>query len=393
MSQKFPVDNEALEAFALRLLRARSYSTEEANAAAVLHEELTRRGFDVTVDELGNVIGTLRLGDGPVVLLDAHLDTVGVLDPSGWSRRPDGEVADGRMFGRGAVDIKGPMAACVHGVSALRSLDAGTVVISGTVAEELLEGPALLRVLETVKPDFVVICEPSSGTLARGQRGRAEVLVEVAGRSCHSAYPESGINAAEVMVDVITALRAFAPPQQPTLGAGILVLTDVKSHPYPGLSVVPERCAATFDRRTLVGETEAGVLAPIRDIVDEVVHRWGTTGSVTVAEKAYVTYTGMHVQAQSFAPAWLADADAPVVVAAVSGLIGAGLDATRTHYKFCTNGSASAGQLGIPTIGYGPGHEDAAHTVDESISLVDLRDGAQGYAAIVASLLAQGWSR
>jgi len=393
MSQKFPVDDDALEDFALRMIGVRSYSTEEADAAAVLQEELDRQGFDVTVDELGNIIGTLRLGEGPVVLLDAHLDTVGVLDPTEWSRKPDGEVADGRIFGRGAVDIKGPMAACVHGVAALRDLASGTVVISGSVAEELVEGPALVRVLERVNPDFVVICEPSSGKLARGQRGRAEVLVEVAGRSCHSAYPESGINAAEVMVDVIAGLRLLTPPAQPTLGDGILVLTDVMSHPYPGLSVLPERCVATFDRRTLVGETEADVLGPVRAIVDEVTQQWGTTGSVSIAEDDYVTYTGVHVQAPNFAPAWLAPEDAPIVGAAVSGLIGAGLDATVTHYKFCTNGSASAGRLGIPTIGYGPGHEDEAHTVNESISLVELRDGAQGYAAIVASLLGLGESR
>ncbi len=390
MTDAYPVDNQALEQFLLRLVAARSYSTEEGDVAAVLRDELAGFGFDVTVDEIGNVIGTLRLGDGPTVLLDSHLDTVVVVDPAEWTRKPSGEIVDGRAYGRGTVDMKGPMAACVHGVATLKDLSVGTIVLSGSVAEELVEGPALVRVAEQVQPDYVVICEATARQVARGQRGRAEVLVEVAGKSCHSAHPSAGLNAAEVMADVISGLRAIPAPQHPTLGEGILVLTDVMSHPYPGRSVVPERCVATFDRRTLVGETEQDVLAPVRAIVDEVTARWGTKATVSIAEDDYTAYTGAQVQAPNFAPAWLVDEEAAIVTAAVEGLRSAGLDAAVGHYKFCTNGSGTAGHLGIPTIGYGPGDEDQAHTVDESIALSDLRVGAQGYAAIVSGLLKHG---
>jgi putative selenium metabolism hydrolase len=376
-----------MERFLLRMLRIESHSTEEAEAAQALDDELRRLGFEVAVDALGNVIGTLRLGEGPTVLLDAHLDTVPVGDSSLWARDPRGEVHGGRVYGRGSVDMKGPLAACIYGVASLRDRGRGTVVVSGSLAEELAEGHAVGPVVERVRPDCAVICEPSSGRLARGQRGRAEVLVEVEGRAAHSAYPEVGLNAAEVMADVIAALRGLPAPHDETLGDGILVLTDVKSHPYPGLSVVPSRCSATFDRRTLVGESEAAVLGPIGEVVGEVAGRWGTEATVSLAVDRFRTYTGASVEAPNFAPAWCQELDAPVVATAAAGLRGAELPAEIDHYRFTTNGSATAGRFGLPTIGYGPGNEAFAHTVDESISVAELRDGARGYAAIVTAML------
>ncbi|MFG1955784.1 YgeY family selenium metabolism-linked hydrolase [Micromonospora sp. NPDC048830] len=390
MSEYFQIDNQAITDFLLRLLATRSYSTEESAAAQVLAEELAGFGFEVEVDDVGSVVGALVLGDGPTVLLDSHLDTVVVVDPTEWTRNPEGEIAAGRAYGRGAVDMKGPLAACVHGVAALRGLGVGKIVISGTVAEELVEGPALVRVAERVQPDFVVICEASAGRIAAGQRGRAELCIEVEGRSSHSAFPQVGLNAAEVMADVIAALRSVEGPTHPTLGEGILVLTDVMSQPYPGLSVVPERCVATYDRRTLVGETEEDVLRPVRTVVEAVTARWGTHGTVSIATDEYAAYTGTQIQAPNFAPAWLTAQDSVIVTAAMEGLRSAGLDAVVSHYRFCTNGSGTAGHLGIPTIGYGPGEEDQPHTVDESIALADLHAGARGYAAIVSALLRHG---
>jgi putative selenium metabolism hydrolase len=384
----FPVDDDALDRFLMRLLAARSLSTEEAAAAALLEDELRQLGFTVDVDKLGNVVGSRTFGPGPTVLIDTHLDTVPVGDAAEWSRDPAGEIADGRVYGRGAVDMKGPIAACVHGVASLAgSAVAGTVVISGGVTEELVEGAAAIGVAETVKPDYVVICEPSRRRIARGQRGRAELIIEVEGRSCHSAYPDAGINAVEVMSDVLRALRDLKPSTDAVLGDGILVVTDIRSDPYPSLSVVPERCTATLDRRTLVDEGATDIVAPVQQIVDQITERWGTRGAVRIAEDVFTTYTGVTLRAPNFAPAWLMDEDSVIIGRATAGLKTAGLDAVVGHYKFCTNGSATAGALGIPTIGFGPGDESQAHTVDESIELADLHLGAQGYAAIVSALL------
>jgi len=383
------VDREALNDFLLQLLAVRSHSLEEGEIAKVLRSQLERFGFTVEVDDAGNVTGTLELGPGPTILLDSHLDTVVVTDPAAWAHNPAGELADGRIYGRGAVDMKGPLAACVFGVAALRdSLRVGRIIVAGTVAEELAEGPSLVRVAEQAQPDYVVICEATSRRVAIGQRGRAEILVEVTGKSAHSAHPAVGVNAADVMADVITALRRAPAPQHPVLGPGILVLTDVVSRPYPGLSVIPDQCLATFDRRTLPGETDQDVLAPVRSIVNRVAAERGATASVSIAVDRYTTYTGVQVEAPNFAPAWYLG-DSPLVDTVLSALAAQGMPAQRGHYAFCTNGSGTAGHLGIPTIGFGPGDEDQAHSVDESIATDDLYAGALGYAAIVTAIATQ----
>lgn len=388
MSQLPHIEQERLNDFLLRLVAAQSESTREGEAAKVLGAELEALGFTVEVDDIGNVIGSYAAGSGPTVLFDSHLDTVGVTDPSLWSKAPTGEVVGDRIYGRGTVDMKGPLAACVHGVAAaLPQLDRGRVVITGTVAEELAEGPALVHATDRLLPDYVVICEATSRRVALGQRGRAEVLVEVEGQSCHSAHPAAGRNAAEAMADVIVALRRLTVPHHPVLGEGILVLTDVMSRPYPGLSVVPDLCLATFDRRTLPGETEMDVLDPIQRVIDDVCAQHGTKGRASIAVDHYTAYTGTSVDAPNFAPAWIAGEDSPLVSTAVSSLERHGLDHDTGHYAFCTNGSGTAGARGIPTIGYGPGEEHVAHSVDESIAQADLYQGALGYAAMVAGLL------
>ncbi len=283
--------------------------------------------------------------------------------------------------------MQGPLAACVYGVAALRAgLNAGRVVVSASVAEEVVEGAALIAVCERVLPDYVVICEATGLHVATGHRGRAEVMVEVEGRPSHSAWPELGINAAEAMADAVHALRRIELPHHDQLGDALLVLTDIISQPYPGRSVVPERCRATYDRRTVPGETEADVLGPVREALRV------TAGKATakITADRVRTWTGAWIEAQRFAAAWDVDEGAPIVQSALAALREIALPARTSHWAFCTNGSGSAGRLGIPTIGYGPGDEQQAHCVDEHIELDQLSQGADGYAAITAGLLAPG---
>lgn len=241
-----------------------------------------------------------------------------------------------------------------------------------------------------MRPDYVVICEATSLKLARGQRGRAEVRVEVFGRSTHSSRPDLGVNAAEAMAEAVRVLRGLPATQHRVLGEGILVLTDLKSEPYPGLSVVPNYCVASFDRRTLPGEMEGDVLGPVRRAVERALARSGATARVAIAEDDFHTYTGARLAAANFAPAWFFEEDAPIVATAAEGLAQAGMRAALTHYGFCTNGSAPAGRMGIPTIGFGPGEEALAHRPDEYIEVADLGLGALGYAAIVSRLTETG---
>ena len=192
--------------------------------AALVRAELERLGYAVEVDALGNVTGTLDAGPGPCVLLDAHMDTVGVTDPAAWSADPAGELRDGRLYGRGSVDMKGPLAALMHGAAAA-PLARGRVVVSASIAEEMIEGYATVAVARRVQPDVAVICEPSHRTVVVGQRGRAELVVQVQGSPAHSSRPDLGVNAVEAMADVLRAARTIELPSHPQVGAG-----DPRSH-------------------------------------------------------------------------------------------------------------------------------------------------------------------
>jgi putative selenium metabolism hydrolase len=381
------VAQPAVVGTALSLIGARSHSGDEGTAAALLAELLRSADATVEVDGYGSVTGSWDFGPGPAILFESHLDTVPVADADRWSRDPSGEVADGMVFGRGAVDMKGPIAACLHGIAALRhGHHAGRIIVSGSVAEELAEGPALNKVVEAVQPDAVVICEPSRARVAVGQRGRAEVTVEARGVSAHSADPQAGRNAAEAMAGLVVALRSLRMPSHAQLGDGLLVLTGVASEPFPSLSVVPDRCSASFDRRTLPGESLDDVLGPIRQIAGRIAAEYGVEFEVGVAVDDIITYGGDRLVAANFAPAWTTDPDSTFVRTAVDAIRAAGVATEVFHYAFCTNGSGSAGTLGIPTIGFGPGHEDAAHSTDEWISVADLVDGVRSYTALARAL-------
>src|SRR6185437_8106512 len=149
--------------FALRLIREPSPSADEGRVAALVRTEIERLGFSVGVDALGNVVGTVGSGDGPCVLIDAHMDTVGVTQPSDWSHEPFGEIVGQRLYGRGAMDMKGPLAAAVYGIAALKdALTYGRVIVSASIAEELVEGTALLEIARHEQPDYVIIGEATS---------------------------------------------------------------------------------------------------------------------------------------------------------------------------------------------------------------------------------------
>jgi acetylornithine deacetylase/succinyl-diaminopimelate desuccinylase-like protein len=150
----------------------------------------------------------------------------------------------------------------------------------------------------------------------------------------------------------------------------------VISRPFPALSVVPDLCTVTFDRRTLPGETEQQVVEELRAAAEAV----GASVTVSIGIDRFDSYSGARVEAPNFAPAWYLGPDDPVARTALAAVGG-----EPSHWMFCTNGSGTAA-LGIPTIGFGPGDETLAHRVDEHIALDDLYAGAQGYAALAAAL-------
>ena len=386
---------ELLLSLCKTLIRAKSCSGEERGVAEAMAAFFHAHGFsDVTVDRWGNCICHIPGSrPGPSVLLDGHMDTVPVPDPSRWSTDPFAAcLQDGRLYGRGASDMKGALAAMLA-AAVFYAQDCGgafpgDLYVAGIVHEECFEGVAAREVSQRVRPDYVIIGEASMLNVKIGQRGRAEVVVETFGVPAHSANPDKGVNAVYQMCRIVEAIRHIKPPHHPVMGDGILELTDIKSSPYPGASVVPDYCRATYDRRLLVGETRESVLLPLQTLLQTMMADDPTLkASVSFAKGRERCYTGAVMEGERFFPGWLYDPQEPFVQDVVSALSRRGFSPEITQYSFCTNGSHYAGEAGIPTLGIGPSRESLAHTVDEYVELEQLYGAAECYLAAVDALL------
>ena len=384
-------DREQLVQFTRDLVRTPSVLGDERAMATRVLAEMKRLGFETAeVDEAGNAVGTIGGAEpGPVLLFDAHMDTVDVVPREAWQHDPFGADLEGdRIVGRGSADMKGALAAMIHGTASVdRSRLAGRVVVSASVGEELIEGAALRAVMAQHSPDFVVIGEASGLNLVRAGRGRAEFVVLTHGQPAHASSPHRGVNAVHVMRRVIDQLEALTMPEHPFVGRGVMCLTDVISVPYPAHSVVPSGCRATYERRLVPGETVEGLVAELGGAASRAD---APTTSIEIARTGYRSYTGVEWDEPKWFPAWEVDEDHALVQGALSGLRAIGLDPGLASYQFCTNAAYSAGVAGVPTIGFGPSHEGMAHIVDEYLEVGELFGAARGYAALTGSLLGRG---
>jgi len=376
-----------------RLVAARSFtSVGEQEAIEVARQAMLDLGYqDVQIGAIGNVTGRIAGTGSGCIVFDGHIDTVSVGDASAWDSDPfDATERDGRLYGRGTADMKGAIAAMLIGIARLahESLPRD-VVVSVSIAEEAVEGYALGKVLDRYPADAVVIGEATNLHLATGQRGRAEIVLDTFGIPAHSSTPHLGRNPIRAMGTLGNVFTNLPVPTDEFLGPGTIEVTDIMSFPYPGLSMIPERCTATFDRRLLLGETEEDILSEMRSIIDTYVQNDPTLhAKVSLGVDRFQTWTGFELEAVNFAPAWRTPDDHVVVQTAMNALVSAGLMPMHTHYAFCTNGSESAGRRGIPTIGFGPGEESEAHRINESVEIRHLTAAATGYEYLARELAA-----
>lgn len=385
-------DRSDLIAFLQDLVRIPSLSTEEETLAERLAEEMQRVGFPrVRRDRIGNVIGCLGAGSGPRLIYDGHMDTVGISDPASWSRDPyAAQIENGVLYGRGACDMKGALAAMVYGAKALVDAGiqlAGELCVVGVVQEEPCEGLAVQVLIEEegLRPDFVVLGEPSNLQIKRGHRGRLEMKVTVRGRSCHAATPSRGRNAIYDAARLIFGVELLAPQlaDDPFLGQGSIAVTQIESS-AASRNAIPDTCSFYIDRRLTLGETEAKALAEIQGIIT----REGVDARVNVTEYRATSYTGYECRAKEFYPPWALDQDHPLVQAVDKAIREAlGYRPKIGQWAFATDGVYTMGKANIPTVGFGPGEERFAHTVDDQIRLDDVVAAARVYARLAVELL------
>jgi putative selenium metabolism hydrolase len=387
-------DQQALLSFLQDMVRIPSLSCDEKRVAERLEAEMRAVGFDeIWTDRIGNVVGRIGPRTGPRLLYNGHMDTVGVGDPGAWTHDPFGaEIHNGFLYGRGATDMKGPLASLIYGVKMLkdRGVDlAGDLYVVGVVQEEPCEGYAM-RVLveeEGLRPDWVVLAEPTNLRVSRGHRGRMEMHVTVRGRSSHASMPHLGENAIYGAARVIFSLELLSEmlADDPFLGKGTLAVTRIENT-AASKNVIPDSCTFVIDRRLTLGETEAKALAE----VEGVIVRENVRADVSLAEFDYTSYTGYRCRDVEHYPAWMVPENHILVQAtgrAVRKLTGE--RPAIGKWDFSTDGVYTMGVAGIPTVGLGPGEETKAHTADECIRLADCYTAARIYSQLAVELLGQ----
>lgn len=393
MNIRFPASlARALAGFLQDLVRIPSLPTQEEAVAARLAAEMRRVGFaDVWTDRMGNVIGRIGSGQGPRLLFDGHMDTVDIGDLACWPHPPyDGVIEDGVLYGRGTCDMKGGLAAMVYAAKAL--LDAGVALagdlyVVGVVQEEPCEGLAVQVLMEEngIRPDYVVLGEPSDLQVRIGHRGRLEMQVQVRGKAAHASSPALGSNAIHNAARLIFGLELLAPrlATDPFLGQGTLAVTEISSQ-AASRNALPDCCTFYIDRRLTLGETERKALAEVQAIIntEEV------DAQVEVTRYQAASYTGYDCQARSSFPAWAMPEDHPLVQALVRSVRETlGYRPRLGRWDFSTDGAYTAGVANIPTVGLGPGEERHAHTPEEQVRLNDVVDAARVYARLAVELL------
>lgn len=356
-------------------------------------QEMTQLGFDrVYTDRYGSIVG--KIGDGPRILLyDSHIDTVGIGEREAWQWDPFvGKVEDGNLYARGALDEKGSTPGMVYGMALARELgllDGYTLYYLGNI-EEWCDGVGCNAFVEWegVRPDFVVIGEPTNMQVYRGHKGRLELEVRCRGVSAHAASNYMGDNAIYKMVPFIRNLEAMDVnlPVDAFLGQGRITVTRVESV-SPSDNAVPEACSIFIDRRVTFGETREGIIEGIRAQIPE-----ETREDFLIQELVYDTpsHTGAVFVYNKFFPAWAVEEEHPLIQAGVETVKQLWQkEMPASKWDFSTNGNYWCGKAGIPCVGFAPGNEIYAHAMDEHVPLADVVEATKFYTLLPAILREQ----
>ncbi|NWF68967.1 MAG: YgeY family selenium metabolism-linked hydrolase [Chloroflexi bacterium] len=350
--------------------------------------EMRKLGFEeVWFDRMGNVVG--RIGSGPRKLLyDSHIDTVGIGAPEEWQWDPfTGKIENGIFYARGACDEKGSTPGMIYGLALAKEcglLEGISAYYFGNM-EEWNDGiaPHALVEVEGLRPDFVVIGEPTRMQVYRGHKGRVEMQVVAKGKSAHAASNFMGDNAIYKLLPVIDAISKLEPElgDDPFLGHGRITVTDMTVK-TPSINAVPNEARIFIDRRVTFGEEPAQELERIKRVIGQ---RDDIEASILIYDTP--SYTGFVFPLDKIYPAWALPEEHAYVQAGVeAGRLLWGAPLPTGKWDFSTNGTYWTGKAGIPSIGFGPGDEIHAHTVLDQVPLDDVVRSTEWYALLPALL-------
>ena len=364
------------------LIKIKSLSGEEKEVVQTVKKIMEEAGFDeVRIDGLGNAIG--RIGSGKkIIAIDGHIDTVDLGNPEDWDFDPlGGEIRDGFVHGRGSADQSGGPAAFITAGRILKELGLEndiTIYFTATVMEEDCDGLCWKYIVEeeNIKPECVIVTEPTNLGIYRGHRGRMEIEVSFHGLSAHGSAPERGRNAiymaSKAAIEVEKLNERLA--DDPFLGKGTITISEFVSS-SPSLCAVSDFAKIHLDRRLTWGEDKKTALDQVREIVN------GVDAKVELLNYSKTSYTGLTYGMEKYYPTWKIDEDHKVIQTGVStfnDLFGSKPKVDK--WTFSTNAVAINGLHKIPVIGFGPGQEEMAHAPNEKVPIDHLVKASAFYA-------------
>lgn len=368
------------------MIKIKSLSLHEKEVCEKIKMMMEEAGFDeVRIDGLGNVIG--RIGNGPrVIAIDGHIDTVDLGNLENWDFDPlGGEIKNGFVHGRGSVDQEGGPAAFITAGKIIKELRLEkdlTIYFTATVIEEDCDGLCWKYIIEEdkIKPECVVITEPTNLNIYRGHRGRMEIAVSFYGVSSHGSAPERGKNAiymasrAALEIEKLNEKLAY----DDFLGKGTITISEFKSN-SPSLCAVSDFARIHLDRRLTWGEDKELALNQVKEIVKDI------NAKVELLDYEETAYTGLKYGMEKYFPTWKLEENHPIVqkgVEAYKDLFNS--EPKVDKWTFSTNGVTIRGYYNIPVIGFGPGNEVLAHAPNEKVPIDHLVKAAAFYANFAA---------
>jgi succinyl-diaminopimelate desuccinylase len=380
--------------FAQDLIRIPGPPGEEGDVAARVLQEFQNLKFDECwTDDVGNVSALIKgKKRGDALLLSCHLDVVDVGEADSWEYPPfGGVVAAGHLHGRGAMDIKGPLALQTYAAAQfLEQRPAADIQVTHTVLEERGGwGMEFMLASGAPKPIVVIIGEATAGDICVGHRGRAELIVEIQGEAGHASAPQRARNPIEVLPLVLPHIQAFAQQQRsaPLLGAATMAPTALETLPR-SRNVIPDRVRIVLDWRVLPGATADELRAALEAFLRARVQLpEGWSFRVEYSVEAQRTYTGKTRDRRMFTPGFLMTAEHPLVAVAVRTIASqTGRQPVVRPWSFATDGGHSCGVHAIPTVGFAPGEERYAHTNRERLELNSARTAYEAYPHLMRAL-------
>ena len=383
LSKKYEKD---MTIFLRDMIALPSESCKEEKVIQRIKKEMEKVGFDeVRIDKMGNVIG--RIGNGKhLIAMDAHIDTVGVGEINSWNFDPYKGYEDEKTIGgRGASDQEGGMASMVYAGKIIKDLnleDDYTLLITGTVQEEDCDGLCWQYLIqeENIKPEFVVITEPTNCNIYRGHRGRMEIKVSTTGTSCHGSAPERGENAIYKMAPIIQELEKLNKRllDNKFLGKGTLTVSEI-FHSSPSRCAVADGCSISIDRRLTDGETFKTAIKEIKGL--ESVKK--ANAKVEMYDYSRPSYTGLIYPTKAYFPTWVLPNNHVVCKSTVNAYENIFSEKPLVDkWTFSTNAVSIMGRYKIPCIGFGPGKEEEAHAPNEKTYKEHLVKACAMYATI-----------